>query len=196
MNRLLGTKVYLIGSMDRVADGGEGWRTKITPFLQEKGIFVLNPCDKPIADATDEAAGRMTINQLKADGRYDEIRPMFGEKIRGLDLRMVDESSFLICFLDMDTYPCGTWEELFTANKSKKPILVVNKQGKVNAPNWLFLTLPHQFIFDSFEQLKTYITHVDSHEGEVETYKRWRFFDWSKLVSATINLCPEKFGIY
>ena len=47
MNRLKNSLCYLCGAMDRVQDGGVGWRGNITPKLKELGIGVLNPCDKP-----------------------------------------------------------------------------------------------------------------------------------------------------
>ena len=47
MNRLKGMRTYLAGAMDRVPDGGAGWRDKITPLLKKMGVVVLNPCDKP-----------------------------------------------------------------------------------------------------------------------------------------------------
>ena len=40
-------RTYLAGAMDRVPDGGAGWRDKITPLLERMGVVVLNPCDKP-----------------------------------------------------------------------------------------------------------------------------------------------------
>ena len=46
MNRLCGTRTYLAGAMDRVKDGGIGWRNDITPFLEDMGVVVLDPCKK------------------------------------------------------------------------------------------------------------------------------------------------------
>ena len=48
MNRLEGMRAYLAGAMDRVPDGGVGWRQEIHPTLKRFGIRVLDPCDKPI----------------------------------------------------------------------------------------------------------------------------------------------------
>ena len=47
INRLKGTMCYLCGAMDRVPDGGEGWRRMISPVLRDMGIGVLDPCNKP-----------------------------------------------------------------------------------------------------------------------------------------------------
>ena len=45
--KLGGMRTYLAGAMDRVDDGGVGWRNEITPELEALGVTVLNPCDKP-----------------------------------------------------------------------------------------------------------------------------------------------------
>ncbi len=184
MGRLAGMKCYLIGAMDRVPDGGITWRADFTPWLQKRGVFVQDPANKPMLYITNEFSAREDINRMKQEGRYAEIRPKYGDAVRGTDLRMVDESSFLPCYLDLDTHPCGTYEELFKANSEKKPIITVVKQGKVNAPNWLFMTLPHEFIFDDFDQAKAYLDHIDQDE-EIDTLGRWRFFDWPRLVKET-----------
>ena len=55
MDRLENTLCYLCGAMDRVPDGGVGWRVHISKKLQEMGIGVLNPCDKPTSFAKEDA---------------------------------------------------------------------------------------------------------------------------------------------
>ena len=74
MNRLNGLRCYLAGPIDYAADDGVGWRNDITPWLQEKGVKVLDPCDKPIPDSyykeIDEEKLRMM--ELKETGRYYE----------------------------------------------------------------------------------------------------------------------------
>lgn len=187
MGRLAGMKVYCIGAMDRVADGGEGWRKTITPYLQSKGTFVLDPSDKPLLGIPPESANREHINELKASGNYALIRELYADSIRGNDLRFVDESSFLVCYLDIQQYPCGTYEEFFWAIRQKKPVLTVVAGGKKATPNWMLLCQPHEFFFDSFEDMKHYINHIDTDE-KVETFGRWRFFDWSRLVKETTRV--------
>jgi hypothetical protein len=95
--------------------------------------------------------------------------------IRSVDLRLVDISDFLIVNLDLDIHPCGTYEEIFWANRQKKPIIVHMEQGKNSAPDWLFGTIPHQTIFSSWDDIKEYLNHINSSEN-IGTYKRWYFF--------------------
>ena len=65
MNRLKGMTAYLCGAMDRVADGGVEWREHITPRLQELGVGVFNPCNKPSDYAPEDEDTRELIHALK-----------------------------------------------------------------------------------------------------------------------------------
>jgi hypothetical protein len=173
-NRLQGSFAYLCGAMDRVADGGVIWRAEITPILKKLGVVVLDPVHKPLDCAREDFDNRVLRRKYKQEGNYDKVAE-FVKEIRHVDLRMVDTADFLIVSLDLDAYPCGTWEELFWANRQKKPILVWVPQGKKEAPDWLFGTIPHQMIFSSMKSIIQYLEEVDGGE-DPETYGRWIFF--------------------
>jgi len=96
--------------------------------------------------------------------------------IRSVDLRLVDISDFLIVNLNLEHYACGTWEELFLCNRSKKPILLHIEQGKQHTPDWLFGTMPHQWFFSTWEELKEYLLSINKNDN-IEHYNRWRFFN-------------------
>lgn len=174
-NRLKNQRVYLAGAMDRVADRGNGWRDNITPFLENLGIVVLNPIKKPtLIGQEDEQTHKYKV-KLKLEKNYDELSQLM-KVIRSIDLRLVDISDFLIVNLDLDTHPCGTYEEIFLANRSKKPVVVHMQQGKQKAPDWLFGTIPHQMIFSNWDDLKKYIEYINIH-SQIEHFNRWRFFN-------------------
>jgi hypothetical protein len=179
MNRLEGMRTYLVGAMDRVKDGGVEWRELITPWLKGMGVVVLNPCDKPIDVGIEDENTRGDIEYLKSTGQFDKVKEKYSV-IRTLDLRCVDISDFIIASIDTDVHACGTYEEITTANRQKKPILIWCKQGKRHAPNWLFMMLPHEHIFDTLSDLQLYLEYVDVNE-DIEHYKRWFFLDQSKL---------------
>lgn len=174
MNRLNKTRVYLAGAMDRVPDRGSTWRDNITPFLKNMGIDVLNPITKPGNVGLEDQDSHIIKSKLKSKENYDELSSMM-KTIRSVDLRLVDISDFLIVNLDISQHPCGTLEELFLANRQKKPIIVHMVQGKKHTPDWLFGTIPHQMIFSDWQQIKEYLEHINSGEN-IETYKRWYFF--------------------
>lgn len=174
MNRLKNQRVYLAGPMDRVADRGATWRDNITPFLESMGVNVFNPITKPTNIGMEDSDSHIIKTKLKSQGRYDELAEMM-KTIRSVDLRLVDISDFLIVNLDINTHPCGTLEEIFLANRQKKPIIIHMEQGKQHTPDWLFGTIPHQMFFSTWDDIKQYLLHINSSEN-IETHKRWYFF--------------------
>jgi hypothetical protein len=70
---------------------------------------------------------------------------------------------------------CGSYEEIVTANRQKKPVLIWCEQGKNKAPNWLFFMLPHENIFNSMEEIINHLQVIDSLEKTVQL-ERWLFF--------------------
>ena len=174
MGKLKGTRVYLAGPMDRAIDRGKTWREYITPYLKQFGIIVLDPCDKPIETCLENDENIRKRHELKQQEKWDEIAKF--KAIRSVDLRMIDVSDFIIVCLDMDSKPFGTCEEIVTANREKKPILVWSVQGKKEAPDWLFWMIPHKFIFNSIDDILLYLKNIDD-GGEAD--KRWIIFNFS-----------------
>lgn len=175
-NRLKNQRVYLAGAMDRVVDRGNGWRDSITPFLETLGIIVFNPIKKPSAVGIEDEQTHKLKQVLKSQENFDELSQLM-KSIRSVDLRLVDISDFLIVNLDLDIHPCGTYEEIFWANRQKKPIIIHMVQGKQNAPDWLFGTIPHELIFSSWDEIKNYLMIINSNT-DIITYNRWYFFDY------------------
>lgn len=174
VNNLSGMRCYLIGPMDRVPDGGVIWRKKITPMLQKLNISVIDPCDKPINGVIENEDTRHWIEYYKETGQYSKIREKFGI-IRNADLRCVDISDFVIAYVNLDIHMCGSYEEIVTANKQKKPVLIWCEQGKRNAPNWLFFMLPHEHIFDSLDDIMNHLENMNK-SSDISHLKRWFFF--------------------
>lgn len=174
MNRLKNQRVYLAGAMDRVADRGKEWRESITPFLSGLGVCVFNPLKKTGSQGIEDDFVHNIKQELKQEKRYQELSSMMKE-IRRADLRLVDISDFLIVNLDLDSHPCGTYEELFWANRQKKPIIVRIAQGKESTPDWLFGTIPHEMIFGCWDSLKDYLIFIDRYAEKQNINNRWYF---------------------
>lgn len=176
MSRLKNQRVYLAGAIDRVADRGSGWRDLITPFLQGLGATVFNPLNKASAVGNEDKETHLIKNLIKEKGDYDALSSLM-KTVRIIDLRLVDISDFLIVNLDLNTHPCGTLEEIFLANRSKKPVIVRMEQGKEQTPDWLFGTLPHSMFFSTWDEVKNYLTHIN--EGQfINCEGRWKFFNF------------------
>lgn len=177
MNKLNGLRCYLAGPIDHANDDGKGWRIKVQKWLEKKGVFVFNPCDKPISyqqyKEIDEEKTKMMA--LKESGRFFELTQRMKEIVH-VDLRMVDVSDMVIVYIDPKTPMFGTIHELINSLQQRKPTLVVVEGGKTKAPNWLFGLMDFNFMFDSFDNLYQFLKHIDEDYIEADL-SRWVFFD-------------------
>ena len=175
--RLNNHRVYLAGPIDHVEDDGTGWRRKITPYLKKMGLTILDPTDKPTSQCKWNEVGeeKEHIQKLVDLKRWDELNRMAKEIVL-VDLRMVEVSDFMICYVDKDVHLCGTYDELFEALRRRKPTLIVHKGGKKDMSMWLRGKVNHNFVFESWDELYAYLEAL--HDGVVEPdYTRWVFFD-------------------
>jgi len=176
MNRLALNRGYLCGAMDRVTDGGVGWRQDLIQSLKDLKILWLDPTRKPIDIGVEDLENRALRQKAKRAGDFEFVRRQM-KQIRPVDLRMVDICDFLVVNIDLDVHACGTLEELFWGNRMKKPVLVRVEQGIAHTPDWLFGTLPFEMIFSTWDQVKTYLRHI-AHDPVIDRLNRWYFFDW------------------
>lgn len=185
-HRLYGSMFYLAGPMDDVADRGVEWRMDIKEFLWDLNIGVLCPCDKPLLDSVNEDDTYFNdINELKNQKQWqkvhDKMRPVAAD-----DYRMVDKSDALILYIDKDAHMCGSYHENCMAAYQRKPVIVCCKQGVSAIPNWVFSVSCCEMFFDNWEDVKSYINNVCFAE-KVDTYNRWRFFDYDKIFGNHLN---------
>jgi len=178
--RLYGSRVYLVGPIDRAKDNGVEWRKALTPFLKEKGIVVLDPTDKKIDMGLENIENRERRLYLKQTKQYDllsqEIR-----LLRRVDLRQVDISDFIIVNLDIEIPMSGTAEEIFWANRLKHPVIIMCPQGKDRVFDWLWGTLDHNLFFNNWDEVKGYINQIDNPGYSLSNDKRWILFDYKNL---------------
>jgi hypothetical protein len=177
MNRLALNRGYLCGAMDRVLDGGIGWRQDLMQSLKDLKIHWLDPTRKPIDIGVEDLENRGLRHQAKRAGDFEFVRNQM-KQIRPVDLRMVDVSDFLIVNLDLQIHATGTYEELYLANRQKKPVLIRVEQGIEHTPDWLFGTVPFEMIFSTWDQVKTYLRHI-AHDPVIDRLNRWYFFNFT-----------------
>lgn len=183
MNRLALNRGYLCGAMDRVTDGGVGWRQDLIETLKDLKILWLDPCRKPINIGVEDLENRALRQKAKRAGDFEFVRNQM-RQIRPVDLRMVDICDFVVCNLDLEIHACGTYEELFWANRMKKPVIVRIAQGIEHTPDWVFGTLPFELIFSTWDEVKKYLLHI-AHDPVIDRLNRWYFFDWMGENCAT-----------
>jgi len=108
MNRLALNRGYLCGAMDRVIDGGIGWRQDLIDSLSDLNILWLDPCRKPIDIGVEDLENRELRHKAKRSGDFEFVRNQM-KQIRPVDLRMVDVADFLIVNIDLQVHATGTY---------------------------------------------------------------------------------------
>lgn len=171
MNILKGTRCYLVGSMQY--HNGRTWRSIVTEELKKIGITCFDPYNNPFVCGIDETEQsqekRLTLIE---QGNYDEVSTQM-RSVRSHDLCCVDYSEFIIAYIDPQKVTVGSWEELFWANRLKRPIFLVVEGGKKKCPLWLFGTLPHKYIYNSFEEVVDVLCKINNGEKEIDS-NRWK----------------------
>jgi uncharacterized membrane protein len=170
--------------MDRALDGGEGWRKDIIRNLPHLGINWLDPTNKPIDIGKEDNESRAARRRAKKEGDWDAVSKEM-KPIRCVDLRMVDVCDFLIVYIDVEVHACGTYEEVFLANRQKKPVLFVIEQGKNSVPDWLLAAFPEEYFFSSWEELYDYMEMVAYDKTFADGNGRWYFFNWTGNENGT-----------
>jgi len=152
-------KLYLIGAMSRTQanDAGFGWREKISKELNQlrdsngNPLYIFNPClleqskvglnpkefhqkvkgwlasgnNDKVSEGSDLIWRGKTLIEQEEDGTVRLIR------LPG-DNDYVENSNFLICKIDPQDKPAGTYFEAGYAMKLKIPIYVLQTQPREN----------------------------------------------------------------
>jgi len=185
INRLKNLAVYLSGPIDYAQNMGKQWRNEITDFLVPRNVQVFNPLNHIFYGTHDvDTTKRPRMEKMRQDGDFSSLRCEMKD-LNHWDLRAVDLSSFLIVNYDVPTFMCGTHEEIFTANRQSKPVLLVIPCDKRKMPSWMFGRFPAEHMFEGWDALKDYLKEIDEdpyYEFTDADRKRWLFFDgpWMK----------------
>ena len=177
MNRLKGLRCYLAGPIDYADDDGVGWRNKATLWLEQKGVSVMDPCNKPTLDTEykEIEEEKIKLMDLKDQEDYEGLTKIM-KPIAHVDLRMLDRSDFVMVYIDMEAKPFGTIWELQQSLNQRKPTLVFLKAGKESCSLWLYGVMNHNYMFDTMGELFTYLNDIDKGLRNPDL-TRWVFFD-------------------
>lgn len=178
MGKLSRHLVYLSGPMDEAEDGGMGWRKAVEPRLRSMGIGILNPANKPCNGYIEDFELRRNMKSLGEEGKFNEKQALM-KPIVGIDLRMTHKADFLILYIDKEVFMFGSTVEFTWAVQQRKPVLIVCKQGKKNVSGFAWGMVPHEMMFNDFEEMFSYLEKVN--DGEVDDMRRWCFFDYDRI---------------
>lgn len=170
-NILNKTKVYLIGAMEY--ENGEGWRNHVKSVLNPLGITTFDPYHKPFVDfISEDEEARHTLKEWMDNGEFDKVAERM-KAVRRDDLRLVDLSDFFIVYINPKIPSWGSAEEIYWANRLKKPVFLVVEGGKTKCPLWIMGTIPHKYIYGNLQDVLDTIKKIDSGEKSIDS-ERWR----------------------
>lgn len=168
---LCGMRVYLSGPIQFVTDHGTTWRESITPKLKTFGLDVIDPCNKK--DFTSEIGNfREQMRAWRESGDFKQIQDNM-KIIRRWDLRAVDYSNFIIVNVNKDIPTWGTVDECVVAERQKKPIIVICKNGMKGCPDWLFAIAKLHEVFETEEEAISYLDKINKNgfDGDLRWLK-------------------------
>ena len=174
MSELKGKRCVLSGGIDRVADDGVGWRKYMRKECIKKEIDIIffDPCDKPNGLGSEIGVEKTEVRELINNDQWDEARE-FVKTFRHYDLRAIDWSDFVIVKIDINSHLCGTYDEIFLAERELKPIFVImgENQTKYDIPTWLISFINENEIFNSEDECIEHLAELDA--GRILLDERW-----------------------
>lgn len=169
---LAGALVYLSGAMEAASDGGIAWRSEIIKKSHDLGLKIkyIDPTqrieDKEVSVYKEIQLGR----KLRQEGRWDDLNK-FAKSLRRRDLRQCDLVDCLVAYIDPAVPTCGTFDEIFLAERQKKPRFLICRGGKEKVPTWLFGVFHHSCIFDNIDQCIERLVLINN--GTIPTDDKW-----------------------
>lgn len=181
MDILEGAIVYLAGAITFDKKDGVIWRQSFKELCKNAKLPIsfYDPCDKPKGLGCEIGLEKNQTQIWKDNEEYDKVTSHV-QAYRHVDLRMVDNSHFIVWYIDVDISTIGSVDEFKTAETQCKPRFIIIKQGKKKAPDWVFgMVESHNDIFNSTEDLVEYLEKLNS--GEIKLDKRWILYN-GKLI--------------
>lgn len=170
MGYLKDKNVYLTGAITAVLDDGIGWRDEITERLKEFGLIIKDPCKKALNGEI--GVDKVLFRSLAKEHKWQELKETFWPIVRS-DLRMVDESNFLIAYIDPEIPIVGTVHEIYVASHlQQKPVLYYmppETAYKVNP--WLLTFTKARWIFTDWGKLFEHLRKIDDNNLDSSRWK-------------------------
>jgi len=174
MNELDGKRCVLSGGIDRVVDDGVEWRRYIKKECKKRNINIVffDPCDKPNGLGSEIGVEKTKVRALIGNNKWDEAKE-YVKTFRHYDLRAIDWSDFVIVKIDINSHLCGSYDEIFLAERELKPVFVIMEEGqtKYDIPTWLVSFIHEDEIFKNKDECIEYLMKINNNEITLD--ERW-----------------------
>jgi nucleoside 2-deoxyribosyltransferase len=150
---------YLAGPMEFAKGQGAKWRTYITEKLEKMNILVLNPCKIEIEDTGKSVKENIDdVTEAKRNADWDSLVEIMTQA-QERDYTCVEESDFIIAYLDHSAGPGGTYCEIEHAKDQGIPIYGICLGELADENSWILTTIIRSGgqIFQSFEEVLEFI---------------------------------------
>jgi len=188
MNLLNKCRVYLAGPVERDANA-TSWRNKIRPLLENFGIIVWDPLNKPNwvhpLDGSKQRADIVLLenymrfsNEQDPNNKTSDCSDLWtdavarNKEVRDVGLRLATAADFIICYVGGPTV--GTFEEISEANKQRKPILFFGLPKLDSAWRFAQFFRHTKCFFKDIEELIEYLKSIDNGMANVNNLE-WIF---------------------
>lgn len=163
MNLLKNSTTYLVGPMEYSSDCFS-WRDAITSTLQLNfNIKCFDPNKDHFVNLVSETEeDRAILKEQRELENWTYVSDYMKQVIRR-DLRMVDLSTFIVGRIEPETPTFGTIHEIVVASLQSKPILI-QTDDKKKFPLWLAGLVNMNMVFETWEELVSYLAKIDSGE--------------------------------
>ncbi len=163
MNKLNQARVYLSGPIDYAPDLGRGWRDEFIKQSKSLNLKIINPCDKPLP-CEHEIKGEHRFVEIFRKNKDWKNLQSFVKTFRRQDLRFTDIADFLVIYVNKEIHMCGSYDELFVAERQKKPIFCIVEGGIECLPTWLFGVFKIENIFNSVSECVAHLNILNKQE--------------------------------
>ena len=148
-------------------------------FYNNIGVKVFNPAHKPfMSDLKETPEFREKLLKKRASGDLKWVHAQM-KPIRAVDLSCCDRVDFITAKIYPKIASWGTAEEIYTANRAKKPIFITVDGGVKKTPLWLLGVLPPKYFYNDVDEMLEMIYNIHKQKVKIDS-DRWKLLKFSE----------------
>lgn len=162
---------YFAGPMEFAKGSGADWRNRLTKSMEERDIVVKNPCKIETQDTGHSLRESHRLLQQAKENQDWETLNKFMNPTEDRDFKAIEESDFVVMYLDHSSGPGGTYCELEHCKELGIPVYGVCTTGFGKENSWILHVILNTGgkLFTTFEDLLRFIdkTYFEGDDDEL-----------------------------